>query len=154
MITEGSSDSVILGQSTLMTFGVSILLILIFELTAHVLFAKWIANKNFLHKNSKLKMVYCAVFCLLINIIDKATYAYADLTNRTYITQYDKLFPLYQRLTIKRLAKYYFGFDVNREIEFKSSKSGGMLNYPLSELTFKNDGEKPNIVLIVIDSWR
>ena len=29
-----------------------------------------------------------------------------------------------------------------------------MLNYPLSELTFKNDGEKPNIVLIVIDSWR
>ena len=154
LITEGSSDSVILGQSTLMTFGVSIVLILIFELTAHVLFAKWISNKKILHENSKLKIVYCAVFCLLINIIDKVTYAYADLTNKTYITQYDKLFPLYQPLTIKRLAKYYFGLDVNREIEFKSSKSGGMLNYPLSELTFNNDVKKPNIVLIVIDSWR
>ena len=154
LMTEGSSDSVILGQSTLITFGISIAMIFFFEIAVHIMLAKWINIKYSLHKNIRRRLIYGFLFCLLINVIDKGIYAYADLTNKTYITQYDKLFPLYQPLTIKRLAKYTFGYDVDQEIEFKAGNSSGMLNYPLSELSFVEDGKKPNIVLIVIDSWR
>ena len=152
-MTEGSSDSVILGKSTFITFTLSIVLILAFEIGAHFSISR-IIRRNTLSKNGGLKLAYFAIFCLVINIIDKSTYAYADLTNKTYITRYDKLFPLYQPLTIKRYAKKHWGLDVNREVEFQQSKSGGILNYPLSELEFVNDVKKPNIVLIVIDSWR
>lgn len=153
LITEGSSDSVILGKSTFITFGISSALILSFEIGIHFLITRFL-SKKISNKNGILRLSSFALFCLVINIIDKGTYAYADLTNKTYITRYDKLFPLYQPLTIKRLAKDQWGYDVNREFEFQQIKSAGILNYPLSELKFDNDGEKPNIVLIVIDSWR
>ena len=153
LITEGSSDSVILGKATFISFTLSIVLILAYEIGSHFLISRIITSNTF-SKNGGLRLAYFAIFCLVINIIDKGTYAYADLTNKTYITRYDKLFPLYQPLTIKRYAKKHWGINVNREIEFQQSKSGGILNYPLSELNFVDEVKKPNIVLIVIDSWR
>ena len=95
-------------------------------------------------------MGYLLLSMLCINLIDKPIYAHADLNNKTHITRYAKLFPLYQPLTVKRLAQQW-GIDVNREFDYQLSKSGGMMNYPLAmRLIYPRQGTKNNLTLYLI----
>jgi len=153
LMTEGSSDSVKLGFGTVLTFLLWVLLILSLEIGIFVVI-NWLKNKPLFTRFTSKKLVYILLFLFVINVVDKAIYAYCDLFDKTHITRYSKLFPLYQPLTIKRYAKQKWGFEVNREFDFNIEKTSGILNYPLRELEFAEVQKKLNIVLIVIDSWR
>jgi len=152
LTTSGASDSVSLGVVTvILTIG------LILGLLALAGMMHWLVIK--LRKagwlNWPLPMLYSVtiIVILLLNLVDKAQYARADLLNRTIVTRYARLLPLYQPLTIKKFAAKHWGIEVNREWELERA-AGGILNYPLTELEFDEPDLKPNFILIVIDSWR
>ena len=152
LMTEGSSDSVKIGGDTVITFVVYIVLILLFQVGVH--YALYRYKDYFQLKVSGVKVMSYALLAMLgINLIDKPIYAHADLNNKTHITRYAKLFPLYQPLTVKRLAQQW-GIDVNREFDYQVSKGAGMMNYPLKDVLISNSEKLPNIVLITVDSWR
>ena len=152
LVTEGSSDSVKIGGATVVTFTLYILLIILFQIGVHYFLHRNINQRTFRYSGKKLiAYLLLAMFC--INLIDKPLYAHADLNNKTHITRYAKLFPLYQPLTVKRLAQDW-GIDVNREFDYQLSKSGGMMNYPLADITLSDQKDMPNIIFITVDSWR
>ena len=151
LVTEGSSDSVKIGGATVVTFTLYILLIILFQIGVHYFLHRNINQRTFRYSGKKLiAYLLLAMFC--INLIDKPLYAHADLNNKTHITRYAKLFPLYQPLTVKRLAQDW-GIDVNREFDYQLSKSGGMMNYPLADIALSDQKDMPNIIFITVDSW-
>ena len=152
LITEGSSDSVILGTSTIISFTIYVILIILSQIGVYIVIDRLII-KNVFKINGRAGIKYLTLFLVAIIITDKFIYAYGDLINKTNITRYAKLFPLYQPLTIKRLAKKW-GYNVNQELDFKQSKTGSLINYPLKNLKFSEKKKLPNIVIITIDSWR
>jgi len=150
--TEGGTDTVALGTVTvILTMGL-ILGLLVLAGGMHWLVIRLRKAGRFARS---LPLLYGAtiVTILLLNIIDKAQYARADLFNRITVTRHARLFPLYQPLTIKKFAKKHWGIEVNREWELERP-AGGILNYPPIELDFDEADFKPNFMLIVIDSWR
>ena len=152
LVTEGSSDSVKVSTSTIVVFSLYLLLIISAVIGSHFLLSRYMKLIPIKYTGRRLvSLLLLAFFC--INLIDKPIYAHADLNNKTHITRYAKLFPLYQPLTVKRLAQEW-GIDVNREFDYKLSKSNGMMNYPLSPIEMNNTKDTPNIIFITVDSWR
>ena len=153
LVTEGSGEKVQLGTGSWITFSIIAFVILVIEIGFHYYLAMF-RNKPFFQRSFLKKFLLVSLLCLLVILMDKGIYAYADLYNRTSITRYAKVFPLYQPLTIKRFAKKKLGFVVNREFELEHQKKGKSLNYPLEQLTFSGEKPKFNIVMIIIESWR
>jgi len=157
VVTEGASDSIMLGKGTLATFmGImAVITAFVWAVIRHT-----VGDGSLLHDTGRFrrtlrasKILFAAGVLLLI--ADKGMYAWADLHNNTDITKNAKLYPLYQPLTVKRIASKVFGIDVNREDGVSVQKGGGMLNYPKHPLRFENTGKPlPNIVVIVIDGLR
>jgi membrane-anchored protein YejM (alkaline phosphatase superfamily) len=152
LVTEGSSDSVKVSTSTIVAFSFYLFLIILTVVGTHYLLSRFLDKMPQKYSGRRLlSFLLLGFFC--INLIDKPIYAHADLNNKTHITRYAKLFPLYQPLTVKRLAQQW-GIDVNREFDYKLSKSSGMMNYPLEDIEVKDSNDKPNIIFITVDSWR
>ncbi len=152
LTTGGVSDSVSLGVVTVILTIALILGLLVLAGMLHWLVIKVRKAGRF---TWPLPVLYSVtiIAILLLNIVDKAQYARADLLNRTTITRHARLLPLYQPLTIRKFAQKHWGIEVNREWDLKRT-AGGILNYPPTELEFDESGFKPNFILIVIDSWR
>ena len=152
LVTEGSSDSVKVSTSTIVVFSIYLFLIIFSVIGTHYLLSRYIKQIRLKYSGKRLlSFLLLGFFC--INLIDKPIYAHADLNNKTHITRYAKLFPLYQPLTVKRLAQQW-GVDVNREFDYTLSKSNGMMNYPLNDIEMINAKDAPNIIFITVDSWR
>ena len=152
LVTEGSSDSVKVSTSTIVVFSIYLFLIIFSVIGTHYLLSRYIKQIRLKYSGKRLlSFLLLGFFC--INLIDKPIYAHADLNNKTHITRYAKLFPLYQPLTVKRLAQQW-GVDVNREFDYTLSKSNGMMNYPLNDIEMMNAKDVPNIIFITVDSWR
>ena len=152
LVTEGSSDSVKVSTSTIVVFSIYLFLIIFSVIGTHYLLSRYIKQIRLKYSGKRLlSFLLLGFFC--INLIDKPIYAHADLNNKTHITRYAKLFPLYQPLTVKRLAQQW-GVDVNREFDYTLSKSNGMMNYPLNDIEMINAKDVPNIIFITVDSWR
>lgn len=102
-----------------------------------------------------IKFPVYAVICLLcIVVVDKSIYAYADLNNITSITRNDRVLPLYQPLTIKRFAVRHLHMKLEHPVMMSIDKNKSILDYPKETLQCDKTQKKPNIIWIVIDSWR
>jgi uncharacterized protein len=86
-------------------------------------------------------------------LYEKATYAWADLAREREITSLTRLYPLYQPLTLKGLAKRW-GYDMAERERVPLAGGGLLLHYPLEEPRIAPAGPRPNIVMIVVDSLR
>ncbi|MFT5059306.1 MAG: membrane-anchored protein YejM (alkaline phosphatase superfamily) [Planctomycetota bacterium] len=92
---------------------------------------------------------------LPIFLVEKVIYAHADLYRDRRVTALARVFPLYQRLTIKRTMRKHFGFVLEDRPKVDLSGGGILLDYPLSRPVFAEaSGQRPNIVVIAIDSVR
>lgn len=152
LTTGGAHDSVSIGVATGILTVALILVLLVSAGMLHWLVIKLCKAGRF---TWPLPLLYSVtiITILLLNMVDKAQYARADLLNRIAVTRHAKLLPLYQPLTVKRFADKYLGIEVNREWELELP-AGGLLNYPTTELEFDESHVKPNFILIIIDSWR
>ena len=78
-------------------------------------------------------------------------HAYADAAGRGAVTRQTQLLPGYEPLTAK-------GFLADRGYEVarapRTETDGGALDYPREPLDTHRPAERPNILFIVIDSWR
>lgn len=146
LMTEGSGDSVHLGKITLITFIFIVLALYIGEF----FYLKKLSTKKEL--SFQLKKAFIIIIALIF--IDKGTYAVSDLFAYTDITSLSKAFPLYQPLTIKRTMKKWFGIDMAEKSNISIKHAKGSLNYPKNPLINDYKGQKPNIMIFVLDAWR
>lgn len=150
VFTEGTEDSLHLGFNTLATLAAIMVGIVAIEIL--------LINKVFHRFGPKPISKRCLSVTLTIGLLmvlaDKLTFAVSDLYNRSEVTRFSRVFPLYQPLTIRRLMQQHLGFKVDREEILQLDRSYSSLNYPKRPLTAPKQAALPNIVWIVIDGWR
>jgi membrane-anchored protein YejM (alkaline phosphatase superfamily) len=98
--------------------------------------------------------VLAAAALLALVAGEKSVYAWADLTRDRNITARSRLMPLYQPLTIKDLLGKRLGFDLSGRERVKIASEGVLIRYPLETPRIPADSQKPNILVVVIDSLR
>ena len=151
--TEAGMEAVTVGTMTWLTFGVVSALLLGVNIGLQVQ-VRWLQRKGIVRLRPVRNMLFLLLFILMVMMVDKGQFAYADLYNNTTITRHGRLLPLYQPLTIKRFVRKHWGVEaVNRQVEINRPETG-VINYPLEELRFEKEAIRPNIVIIVIDSYR
>ena len=151
LTTPGAWDSVDLGAWTVATFCVVAVALLVAEVV--------LARRCLARAEVGLRLVWlrpAGIIALLVVCVaaDKGIFAYADLYNRTDITRFVKLYPLYQPLTVKRFAQRTFGFRVNREEGLTQVGRAATLNYPLHPLVRTPGSPTPNVLVVLLDCWR
>jgi uncharacterized protein len=86
--------------------------------------------------------------------VDKAMYARADFVRDRGITVFARVFPFYAPVTIKRLARKWFGVKVAERPKVHLDSSSRLLRYPLAEPTLDPASPRPNLLVVMIDSLR
>ena len=105
------------------------------------------------------KVAFLALL-LPLTLVEKALYAHADLVRDRRVTAIARVFPMYQRLTVKRIAVKHFGLDLNERPRLDLKGQDILLRYPLAAPVFGDGGlrtpggKRPNIAVFVIDSLR
>lgn len=150
IFAEGAEDSLHFGFNTLATLG----LIVMGIVTVEVLLIYKVFHRFGYKPISKRIAIAAITISLLIVSADKLTFAIADLYNRSEVTRFSKVFPLYQPLTIKRFMYKNFKFKVDREEMLIFDQSYSSLDYPKRPLIGPKQAHPVNIVWIVIDAWR
>ncbi len=151
LVTPGAWDSVDLGAATVATFLVLVLLLAVAEAA---LARRCLARVEAGRPALPLRGRWILLALGLCVAADKGLFAWADLFNRTEVTRFVKLYPLYQPLTVKRLAQRAFGFRVNREEGLTRVGRSATLRYPLHPLVRAPGGPTPNVVVVLLDCWR
>jgi hypothetical protein len=91
---------------------------------------------------------------VILLVGDKLSFAVADIFNKTEITRFSKLFPLYQPFTMKKFAGKWLGVKINRENKLPIDLKSSMLTYPLNPIDLPENGRKPNFIWIILDGYR
>ncbi len=86
--------------------------------------------------------------------LDRGVYAYADLRGDTALTRLARPIPLYLPVTIKRVASRWLGGDAAIARTRLDTRVGSTLRYPTRRIEGDSNGARPDIVWIVLDSWR
>lgn len=124
-------------------FVVFLLLELVLYKIQHKKIATFIGNKSL------------AVYLLLIIIVEKATFAGFSLMQNYLFTANFNPIPLYQPLTIKRLAHKYFDYKLTDNKSANLNVDAKHLNYPRKPLVLKPTSYKPfNVFVFMSDSVR
>ncbi len=152
-ITPGAWDSIDLGYVTIITIVVLILFIILLEFFIIRSILKKKLYKPYKRKKFG-KFAKIVVFLFILLIADKLVFAVADIANVTQVTKLAKLFPLYQPFTAKHFAEDKLGIKINRENKLNINIKSTMLKYPLSELHTPKNSPKPNIIWIILDTYR
>ena len=152
-VIENNFNSVHLGSSTWLGIIFAILFIVGIEILLMKLIVKRIKNDKLNYLNKGKRKLYLALILFLFILADKSLYAAADLKSNIEVLKYSKIFPLYQPLTIKSLVMK-MGFKVFSNNEMEIKVSSGFLNYPKSPIQTVQATKKPNIIFILVDSFR
>ncbi len=143
LTTEGAGDSLKLGISTILLFSLIIMIIIIVQIFI-------LRNKIINAQKIPSRII---IILLAVIILDKFTYACADIKNRTEILSIARFYPFYQKFTAERFLTKYLGIKPSPKESINLNITGKNLNYPLKELKFEKI-KKYNILFIVVDGFR
>ncbi|MCC7013166.1 MAG: sulfatase-like hydrolase/transferase [Planctomycetes bacterium] len=86
--------------------------------------------------------------------VEKSIYAKADLEHDASIESVSRALPLYPRLSVSEMLAEP-ALDGNASLpRFALGREGARLAYPLEVPALAAGGPRPNILILVIDSWR
>ncbi len=93
----------------------------------------------------------------VLGVAERTTFATFDLLRDYEIARAARVVPGYQRFTVRRFAKRWFGWKPgSADLAFsgkpKASSSG--LHYPVKPLAWKAPERKLNFLWVVLESWR
>ncbi len=97
---------------------------------------------------------YWSAVLLPAMLVLTGIYAHADLIRDRQVMSLARLYPVYPRVTIKRLARDWFGYVLEDRPSVAFAADGILLDYPKQEVALPPDGPTPNILIVVVDSLR
>lgn len=90
---------------------------------------------------------------LATTLLSQGLHIYGAATLRTSILEADAYLPYYFPLSINSALDRWGIIDKEQIATINISESRSPLSYPLHPIEHKGDNERPNIVIIAIDSW-
>lgn len=86
--------------------------------------------------------------------VEKTIYASADLTLDRSVQQASAVFPVYPRVSVEPLLPTEWRAKLPHVPTYPVRVEHARLAYPLRRPTLPPDGPRPNVLIVVIDSWR
>jgi len=155
MFAPAADDSFTLGASTYRTGAFWIVLIVAaelgFSLGAMKLLRRW---KGLRHVRRWWVLLVAGGVLFAVMLVDKVTYAVADIKDDAELMRSGYLFPLYPKVTAKRFAQGRLGVNVLRRESLKVDVGASALDYPKAPLVLPQKGNRPNVVMIVLEGAR
>jgi membrane-anchored protein YejM (alkaline phosphatase superfamily) len=114
-----------------------------------------IAWRRVRHQPGNPRLAQAAITLVIVCIVGfHGTHAWADVASKKFLLKQTDVLPLRYVVTAKRFLRSV-GVDVRREsAPLASGPGSGALQYPTSPLTCVTPTQRPNIIVILIDSWR
>jgi hypothetical protein len=149
LTAPGASDSLTLGRGTM----VSIALVVAGIIAAEAGIA-WLALRPAALRFAGWRWLTATLLgAVLVVAADKALYAWGDLAGRTEVTRIERHFPLYQRLTIHRIAiKRGWKRPSDDGMAVREGSSG--LRYPRNPVPLPAQPRRLNVVILAIEGCR
>lgn len=98
--------------------------------------------------------VAAGIFIALLILSGHIMHAWADANHYISITKQVRYLPAYKPLTMKRLMVRLGLAAEQQKSNLRLQSDASALKYPLEPITCPDRFSKPNVLLIVIDSWR
>ena len=149
--TRGSEDSYRLGPRVWAVGSGLALLILSLELLAWRWLAAFEGGKARAQRWRRPASIAIALVFLAIGI-EKSIYAGAELQQDARISAVSRAFPLYPRVSVVPMLPEPLAPDLGPSVPIASE--GATLAYPLEWPVLAPGGPRPNVLFLVIDSWR
>ncbi len=96
----------------------------------------------------------CTVALALVICVEKSIYAQADLTHDREVAEASQAFPMYPRLTLKPFLTQALQDQIDVVPDVRIGIEDAQLDYPHARPHIDPHGRRPNILMLVIDSWR
>lgn len=154
LTTPGAEDAVVIDAWTWWRAAIGAAIVLALEI---LVWKRICAPRARAVAPARSRLRFAVAALLAIVVVEKGMYAWADLHRDRRITALAGLYPLYQRLTVERLANKVFGMKLDARPSVALASEGILLQYPLEVPRIEATGEhgaRPNVLLIVIDSLR
>ncbi|MBK8178113.1 MAG: sulfatase-like hydrolase/transferase [Planctomycetes bacterium] len=152
LTTRGSQDSYHLGPR-IWALGTGMFLVL-----ALAQWAFWkLAWKRIERTQGRSTLRSAAAWVALLAAaigVEKTIYFDADLTRDRAVGQLSNLFPVYPRFSAQALLPGEVSAAERGESSFAIRTEGGVLDLPQEGLRLPEGGPRPNILILVVDSWR
>jgi membrane-anchored protein YejM (alkaline phosphatase superfamily) len=95
-----------------------------------------------------------SLLLLPVVLTDKAIYAHADVVRDRQVMAFSRVFPFYQRVTVKRVLRKHFGLELAEREEVDLPTGELALAYPHALPELGPAAERTSIVLIAVESLR
>jgi hypothetical protein len=95
-----------------------------------------------------------AALVLLAVCVEKSIYAHSGLFHDPQVAAISRAFPMYPRLDLKPLLPDPLRAQLSHVPRVEIAHSGARLDYPRALPGVDPDGPRPNILIVVVDSWR
>ncbi|MBA4371639.1 MAG: hypothetical protein C0402_02120 [Thermodesulfovibrio sp.] len=150
VLTEGFTDSVTLGSSTIVFFLLKAAGVLLLE--SVFVYLSFRAEGTL---SRRLRYALVAVFLLTI-AADKVIYAAGSFYNAPGVTRIARLYPLYVTLRADRTLIKVFGLTAGQDDDLRQTPQDSLLNYPRKQLVRNERVQpgRPNILVIAAEGFR
>ena len=106
-------------------------------------------------ERSRLRATLACIFLFAALIcVEKAIYADADISRDRQVVAVSQLFPVYPRLCVSELMPEVAAAGESQAADIEVRHDGARLTRPAQAVQLPPDGPRPNILILVVDSWR
>ncbi len=152
LTTRGSQDSYHLGARI---WALGIAMFALFSIGQWLLWKlAWLRIERTRGRN-QLRSAYGLVFLFAGSIaVEKTIYADADLSRDRELVAMSKMFPIYPRLRVSEFMGGTVHAAQARAPRIEVRREGAGLALPSGAFQLPSDSPRPNILILVVDSWR
>ena len=153
LTTPGGWDSMHVRQAELALWIALALALLAVEYAAYAGLVRRFLSAEPVRSSRRGWLVLVAAVAAL-GVAERVTYALSDIADAEDVTRSARLVPLYQPFTVRHLLRRYTRIRLDDRPAVAHVSGTRALRYPRAPLRFAAPARRPNIVWIVLDSWR
>ncbi len=101
----------------------------------------------------RTSFAWILLFAALVSV-EKTIYADADISRDRQVVALSQLFPIYPRLSVSELLPLNTTAGALRALDIEIRHDGARLAQPAQAVRLPSGGPRPNILILVVDSWR
>ncbi|TAL15876.1 DUF3413 domain-containing protein [bacterium] len=147
LLTGGAAEEVLPLSAKTLLFSATVLV----ATGAVLAFGAWLLWRPFMARRSS-RPVFIVLFVCLVAV--NFLHSFADAKGAAQVVRQVRFLPGFKPLTARKMMKKLGVTAEAAEIDRVRVSQEGTLKYPLEKLSPPSPGKKPNIMLIMVDSWR
>jgi membrane-anchored protein YejM (alkaline phosphatase superfamily) len=149
LTSPAAADSISVGTGTIVSTTLAIVLIIL-----AVGFSAWIALRPRVQRFLRPRWLAVALALVLMLILaDKGVFVWGDLNGRVEISRVSRIFPFYQRVSMRRFMVKH-GWIATDDLGKVSRSRDTLMRYPCAPVPLPADPRRLNVLILIVEGGR